>query len=118
MCGAGLTTDALVAADGATVIGHAMAADSAEPGGRIVSDIGLVVADRWQRRGVGSALLGCLTARAAARGVSDLVMDVLPENREMLAVISRAWPDARRQFGPDAVSIRASLPAGPAVRAA
>lgn len=118
MCGAGLTTDALVAADGATVVGHAMAADSVEPGGGIVSDIGLVVADRWQRRGLGSALLGCLTARAAARGASVLVMDVLPENQEMLHVISRAWPDARRQFGPDAVSIRASLPGLSAVRAA
>jgi len=118
MCGAGRTTDVLVAADGRAVIGHAMAADSVEPGGCIASDIGLVVADRWQRRGVGSALLGCLTARAATRGVSVLLMDVLPENREMLAVISRAWPDARRQFGPDAVSIRASLPGASAARAA
>jgi ribosomal protein S18 acetylase RimI-like enzyme len=127
MCGEGLTTDVLVATDGRAVVGHAMAADSVEPGGRLASDIGLVVADRWQRRGLGSALLGRLTARAAARGVSVLVMDVLPENQEMLAVISRAWPDARRQFGPDAVSIRASLASsatagggsrGPASRAA
>jgi GNAT superfamily N-acetyltransferase len=109
MCGAGRTTDALVAAEGATVIGHAMAADAAGPDGA-VADIGLVVADRWQRKGIGSAMLDCLAARATARGVSALAMDVLPENRQMLAVISRIWPDATYQFAPDAVSVQVSLP--------
>ncbi len=93
-----------------------MAADSIEPGGGTAADIGLVVADRWQRQGVGSALLRCLTARAAARGVSVLVMDVLPENKDMLTVISRAWPDARREFSEDAVRIRVSMPGSAAVR--
>jgi ribosomal protein S18 acetylase RimI-like enzyme len=116
MCGAGRTTDALVAADGRAVVGHAMAADSTEPGGDIATDIGLVIADRWQRRGVGSAMLRCLTARAAARGVTVMVMEVMPENRDMLAVISHAWPDARREFGPDAVSIRVSVPQSAATR--
>ena len=64
MCGAGLTTDVLVATDdqagGGAVIGHAMAADSIAPDGSRVTDIGLVVADRWQHHGVGSDLLSCL----------------------------------------------------------
>lgn len=120
MCGAGQTTDALVAVEGGVVIGHAMAADAAGPEGRHDADIGLVVADHRQRRGVGSALLGSLAERAAARGVRVLVMDVLPENRGMLAVIARTWPDAAYGFAPDAVTVRVRLPGrhGAASRAA
>jgi GNAT superfamily N-acetyltransferase len=110
LCGAGRTTDALVAVAQGAVVGHAMAADATGPGGGQVADIGLVVADRWQGRGVGSALAGCLVARAAARGVSVLAMDVLPENRPVLALISRTWPDAAFEFAPDAVTVRVRLP--------
>jgi len=110
MCGGGQTTDALIATHGPTVIGHAMAADSPGPDGGRVCDVGLVVADRWQRRGVGAALFFSLQARAAARGVSVLSMDVLPENRPVLAVISRTWADAAWEFTPDAVTIKVSLP--------
>jgi GNAT superfamily N-acetyltransferase len=112
LCGAGRTTDALVAVSDGVVVGHAMAADAAGPGAGQIADIGLVVADCWQGRGVGSALVRRLAARAAARGVSGLVMDVLPENRRMLAVISRAWPDAAFEFAPDAVTVRVRLPRG------
>jgi acetyltransferase len=112
MCGAGQTTDALVATEGATVIGHAMAADRPGPDGGRVCDVGLVVADRWQRQGLGSALFFSLQVRAAARGVSVLSMDVLPENRVVLALISRTWADAAWEFAPDAVTVTAALPAG------
>jgi GNAT superfamily N-acetyltransferase len=109
MCGAGRTTDALVATDGEAVIGHAMAADSVEPDGRRVADIGLVVTDLWQRQGVGTLLLSCLASRATARDVRTLTMDVMPENRPMLAVIFRTWADAAWEFAPDAVTVRVSL---------
>lgn len=109
LCGAGRTTDALVATQDATVIGHAMAADSVEPDGSRAADIGLVVTDRWQRNGVGALMLSCLAARAAARDVAVLTMDVMPENRPMLDVIFRAWPDAAWEFAPDAVTIRVRL---------
>jgi GNAT superfamily N-acetyltransferase len=110
MCGAGQTTDALVATEGTTVIGHAMAADRPGPDGGRVCDVGLVVADRWQRQGLGSALFFALQVRAAVRGVSVLSMDVLPENRVVLALISRTWADAAWEFMPDAVTVTASLP--------
>ena len=109
LCGGGRTTDVLVATVGGAVIGHAMAADAVAPDGGRVTDIGLVVADRWQHHGVGSDLLGRVIARAAARGVSALEMDVLPENRDMLAVIARTWPDAAYEFAPDAVNVRVQL---------
>ena len=110
MCGGGLTTDALIATDGAAIVGHGMAADSRSPEGCLVSDIGVVVADRWQNRGLGSQILDQVVARAVARGVSVLVMDVLPENKQMLAMIARRWADAGYRFGGDAVTARVYLP--------
>jgi GNAT superfamily N-acetyltransferase len=135
MCGAGLTSDVLLATDGhggnrdnqgdsghghggdsetgdyanRMVIGHAMAADSVAPDGALVTDVGLVVTDRWQHHGVGSDLLSLLVARAQERGVSRLSMDVLPENRPMLTLIAHRWPDASYAFGPDAVIVRVGL---------
>ena len=110
MCGGGRTTDALVATHDGVIVGHGMAADSLSPEGCLVSDIGVVVADRWQNRGVGSQVLDRVVARATARGVSVLVMDVLPENKQMLAMISRRWPDVGYRFGGDAVIARVYLP--------
>jgi GNAT superfamily N-acetyltransferase len=118
MCGAGRTSDVLVATHDGVVIGHAMAADSISPDGCRVTDIGVVIADPWQSRGVGSMILRRLVARAAARGVSVLVMDVLPENRPMLAMISRRWADAHYEFGADSVTVRVFLSDAPGAKGA
>jgi GNAT superfamily N-acetyltransferase len=101
--------DVLLATADDAVVGHAMAVDSVGPDGSRVADIGLVVADSWQNRGVGSAMLGGLADRAAARGVAALVMDVLPENRRMLEMISRHWAGASYEFRPDAVHVQVHL---------
>jgi GNAT superfamily N-acetyltransferase len=116
LCGAGAATDVLVATHDGVIIGHAMAVDSVSPDGYRVTDIGVVIADHWQSRGVGSVIMGRLVARAAARGVILLVMDVLPENRPMLAMISRRWADAQYEFGADAVTVRVYLSDAPAAK--
>jgi L-amino acid N-acyltransferase YncA len=110
MCGVDGTADVLVATHGGAIVAHAMAADSTSPGGCRAADIGVVVADDWQDRGVGSEILDRLIARAAARAVRVLVMDVLPENGRMLAMISRRWPDAACEYAAGAVSVRVRLP--------
>jgi GNAT superfamily N-acetyltransferase len=110
MCGGGRTTDALVATHGPAIVAHAMAADSLSPEGFLVSDIGVVVADRWQNHGIGSQMLDRVVGRATARGVSVLVMDVLPENKQMLEMISRRWPGAGYRFGGGSVTARVYLP--------
>ncbi len=109
MCGAGARTDVLVAIEHGQVIGHAIAADHAGPDGGLATDVGLVVADGWQRQGVGTALMRALAGRAAARGASSLLMDVLPENLPVLAMIGRRWPGARYRFEPDAVIVCVSV---------
>ncbi|HEX3489771.1 MAG TPA: GNAT family N-acetyltransferase [Streptosporangiaceae bacterium] len=121
LTGAGGRADVLIARDGAgNLVGHGMVVDRVPGDGRQVSDIGVVVADSWQGRGVGSALMRALARRAAGRGSAELVMDVLPENARMLGMIERRWPDARRSRNRDSVTIRASLldAAGAAARGA
>jgi GNAT superfamily N-acetyltransferase len=111
MCGAAPGTDVLVATEGNAVIGHAMAVDTVGPDGRPAADLGLVVADRWQNRGLGSEMFRRLTERAAGRGMRAAVMDVLPENRQMLSMISRRWADAGYEFSAGSVIVRVPLAA-------
>jgi GNAT superfamily N-acetyltransferase len=118
MCGGGRTSDALVATHDGVIVGHAMAADSVSPEGCLVSDVGVVVADGWQNRGIGAQILDLLVARATARGVSVLVMDVLPENKRMLGMISRRWADAGYRFSGGSVTARVYLPGVPAAKGA
>jgi acetyltransferase len=109
MCGTGQGKDALIATENGEIIGHVMASDVTGPDGCRVADIGLVVTDRWQNHGIGSEMLSRVIARAAARGVSGLVMEVLPENRRMLAMITRKWADARYEFAGGSVTVRVRL---------
>jgi len=103
--------DALVAIrGGGVVVGHAMAADRAEPRGTRVTDIGVVVNDAWQGRGVGSALMRALITGAQARGVTTLEMDVLMGNGQVLAMITGHWPAARVEHNSDGFAIRVRLP--------
>src|SRR6201996_4604459 len=105
--------DAIVAIADGVIVGHAMAADLPEricPDASRITDVGVVVADAWQRRGVGAALMRALVARAQARGVTSLAMDVLPGNRRVLAMVLAHGPDATVGRGPDGLDIRIPLP--------
>ena len=106
--------DAIVAVADGVIVGHAMAADYRD--GR-ATDVGIVVADAWQRRGVGAALMRGLVARARARGVKSLAMDVLPGNRRVIAMILAHWPDAAVGRNPDSIDISIPLPVDTPVRA-
>ena len=134
LSGGPANVDAIVAVAAGVIVGHAMAADRPEPKnpknpknpkdpkdpkapadpgdpcGTWVTDIGVVVADAWQRRGVGAALMRALVTRAQARGVTSLAMDVLPGNRQVLGMIIGHWPDAAIDHAPDSLDIRIPLP--------
>jgi len=106
LCGASGTADILVVTDSrGAVIGHGMAAD-ANLAGRLETNIGLAIADNWQQQGLGTTLLSLLVSRAAKRGVSTLVLDVLPANDRMRAIISRRWPTAPAERTRDAIVFR------------
>ncbi len=110
MSGGDGQAEAVIAVREGVIIGHAMAADHAGPGGARTADVGVVVADDWQGLGVGSALIDALITSARARGVTSLTMDVLPGNRRMLAMIAGHWPAARAERSADFVTFRIPLP--------
>src|SRR5487761_1098202 len=76
LAGGGDNIDAVVATEGGTIIGHAMAVDCTSCPGTRAAEIGVMVADARQRQGIGSALTRELAARSLARGVNTFVMDV------------------------------------------
>ncbi len=102
--------DAVVAVENGVIIGHAMASDATGPGGGAVTEIGVVVTDARQGLGVGSALVRTLAARARARGITTATMEVLGENRRVLAMIADHWPAAHHDLSGACATIRVPLP--------
>jgi len=102
---------------GEQVVGHAMSCRVARPGesgagehaAREAVEIGVVVADEWQGRGIGERLVRRLLLRAAAGGAAEVVMEVLAENRRVLAAIRRRRPDAAMRAGGGTVEVNAAL---------
>jgi GNAT superfamily N-acetyltransferase len=109
LCGDDGTTDALLATRGGVIIGHGMAADRSGPCGARTTDLGVVVADAWQRQGVGSALVRALMTGAQVRGITTVTMDVMHGNARALAMIKGHWPVARTRRSRDCVTIHVQL---------
>jgi ribosomal protein S18 acetylase RimI-like enzyme len=105
LCGGDGTTDAVLAIRDGLIIGHGMAADLSGPAGALTTDIGVVVADAWQRQGVGSALVRALVTGAQVRGVPSVTMDVMHGNDRVVAMIKRHWPAARTRRSRDCDTI-------------
>lgn len=103
--------DVLVDTAGDAIIGHAMAGDRAGPDATRRTEIGVVVADGYRGVGVGSALVRRLIARAASRGATAVVMEVLAENRQVLTMITDHWPASREDRAGAYLTITAPLPA-------
>jgi acetyl coenzyme A synthetase (ADP forming)-like protein len=70
------------------------------------AEIAFAVDDDYQGRGVGTRLLEQLAEFAAENGVEEFVAEVLPENRAMLEVFSRAGFDVSREFSGGEVEVR------------
>jgi acetyltransferase len=81
----------LLALDRDTVVGHAMAVCAGDHD----ADVGIVVTDYYQRRGIGSDLLDHLTGTIAEVGVTELCCDVLSENYFVLDWLRRRLPGIR-----------------------
>jgi GNAT superfamily N-acetyltransferase len=112
LAGGAAHTDVLVATGDGMIIGHAMAGDRTGPGGTRLTEIGVVVADAYRGRGVGSALVRQLVARALFRGATALVMEVLAENRQVLTMISDHWPVASQERSGAYITVSARLEPG------
>jgi acetyltransferase len=60
------------------------------------AEIAIVVADEWQRRGVGLRLLEMIIEAARARGIARLEGEVLDENAAVIALVRRLGFSIRR----------------------
>jgi ribosomal protein S18 acetylase RimI-like enzyme len=105
LCGGDGTLDALLATRDGVIIGHGLAADVSGPCGARTTDIGVVVADAWQGRGVGSALVRALITGAQVRGVTTVTMEVLHGNDRALAMIKGHWPVARTRRSRECITL-------------
>ena len=94
---------------GGTAVGHACWSVSAGPDGGGVVDVGVLVLDGWQRRGVGRALVEAAVARAADAGGTVLHLDVHPENRALIAALRRRLPTATRRYADGLVTFDVPL---------
>ena len=110
LAGCAGNVDALVAVRGGVIVGHAMAVDRTDHRDILVTDIGVVVHDAWQGRGVGAALMRAIVTGATARGVAVLEMDVLDDNQRVLEMVTGHWPAARVEHTADGLAIRVRLP--------
>ncbi len=86
----------LVAEMGDELVGFARFSQGphADPHER-AADLGILLTDAWQGRGLGGHMLCRLAAEAYARGVTTLTAIVLWENRRMLRLARRIFPDMR-----------------------
>jgi GNAT superfamily N-acetyltransferase len=54
------------------------------------AEVGLLVADAWQRKGLGTALLNAVAREAGREGFDQLHLTVHPDNRGVLPMVSSA----------------------------
>jgi acetyltransferase len=85
----------VLAIAGAEVVG--VADTTLVDDGRAV-ELGVVLADRWQRRGLGWQLCAAALVPALIRGVPVLRAHTLPDNARVAKILRRRWPDAAPRF--------------------
>lgn len=64
--------------------------------GRKRAELGIIVEDAHQNRGIGTLLLKHLLGLAFASGVTEIVADVLPQNTKMLELVAGAGVPVRQ----------------------
>ena len=76
------------------------------------AEVAITVSDRWQGRGLGSALLQRLVRRAASEGIDFFLALVLKDNKAATELFENLVPDMARTVrgAPGQVEIRIELP--------
>ncbi|MEV8638318.1 GNAT family N-acetyltransferase [Streptosporangium sp. NPDC051023] len=97
--------DVLLAVAGEAVVGHVMGFT----GGAADVEVAVVVTDEWQGRGIGSRLVRRLLRRASVNGARTVGMDVLGDNRKVLAMVRRLWPEAVMRVSCGTVEVTAPV---------
>jgi RimJ/RimL family protein N-acetyltransferase len=103
--------EALVALEPASGHGIGVARFVRSPGDPELAEVAVAVADSWQNRGVGTALLDRLTQRAREEGVRRFSAEILADNRPMLELIDDLGDVTMRHLDGGSVQIELELPA-------
>lgn len=90
-----LDRKAVGAVDGGELVG--VAQYSSRPGSR-EAELAIVVADGWQRQGIGTCLIAALADRAVAEGIDAFAVDIQGDNYAALRLLRRVNPDVRLTF--------------------
>ncbi len=104
----------------AIVAGHER--PGAEPGGigvgRVVrleddpetAELGIVVADAWQHRGIGRLLLERVVAAAAERGIRRIRAQVMADNSQVLGLLKDYLADSQRHTDHGVLTLEFPIP--------
>jgi GNAT superfamily N-acetyltransferase len=85
------------------LVGHGVWLRLADPS---VAEIAVVVSDRHQRRGIGTAIARAVVDDLVAHGVSEVEVFSASDNQAVARMVARAAPDARRELdGPTATYV-------------
>jgi len=87
--------EAVAAVEGAHVVG---VAEYSRAPGSAVADMAIVVADAWQRQGLGTRLVAALAERAAEEGIEGFAVDIQGDNFGALRLFKRVAPGVRMTF--------------------
>ncbi|MEK6206638.1 MAG: GNAT family N-acetyltransferase [Chloroflexota bacterium] len=68
------------------------------------AEIAWAIADDWQRRGLGTLLLAHLAGAAEQNGIGPFVAYVLPENRQMIEMLTESGVPIRSSRTPDSLT--------------
>ena len=87
--------EAVAATDGGQVVAVAQYVRLA---GSREADLAIVVADEWQRQGIGTRLVAALAERARAEGITAFAVDIQGDNFGALRLLKRVTPDIHLAF--------------------
>ena len=95
---------ALVAGDGPRLVALA-SLRLAEPGDSEAADLGILIEDAWQRRGLGRKLLARLVAQADSLGLPELQAQMLTEQDWIMGLLS-PYGECASAFSPGVREVR------------
>jgi len=101
--------EALVAIDAATGEGLAIARYVRDPEDRSEAELAIVVADLWQGRGVGTALVEQISARARSAGVECFTARMLIGNQAGRRLLERVADEIGEDHGAGTIEFSARL---------
>jgi len=87
--------EAVAAVEDGEVVG---VAQYSRPPGAQHADLAVVVADEWQRQGLGTRLVAALAQRALAEGIDGFAVDIQGDNFGALRLFKRIAPGVRMAF--------------------